>query len=343
MAGLLTEVYEQPAALHHTLDALATDVRQVERHAVQLQQGKLRRVIFTGMGSSYWAAFPCMIALHERDITAFALESSEFMYYHRALLDEQTLVVAISQSGRSVEVVKLLDAISPQTPVIGITNDPQSPLAQRSTTRLLFKAGEELTVSTKTYTCTLAALHLLAAALTGGSTQTAIDEVRQVADAMERSLPAWNTRALGIVERIQPVAFVIFVGRGPSRASCMTSALITKETAKIPTEGMVSGQFRHGPMEVVAPGITTVIFAGPGQTRDLNLSLARDLTGREGSVVVVGADVPKALTVEVPAASEMLTPVAEIVPVQLIAAQLAARRGLEVGTFRFGQKITTTE
>jgi glucosamine--fructose-6-phosphate aminotransferase (isomerizing) len=123
----------------------------------------------------------------------------------------------------------------------------------------------------------------------------------------------------------------------------MTAALITKETAKIPTEGMVGGQFRHGPMEVIAPPVTTVIFASSGRTRDLNVNLARDLAGREGPVVMIGMSVPGALHIAVPSTDEWLTPILEIVPIQMIAAELAAQRGLQVGHFRYGQKVTTTE
>ncbi len=123
----------------------------------------------------------------------------------------------------------------------------------------------------------------------------------------------------------------------------MTAALITKETAKLPTEGMIGGQFRHGPIEVVSPGVVTVIFAGPSRTRELDLALAADLAGREGQVLVLGANVPGALGVDVPDVDEWTAPVAEIVPIQLLAAGLAKRRGVEPGTFRFIQKVTVTE
>ena len=346
MAGLLTEIYEQPQVIHQTLDALSGIAASIAPFAAQLAQGSLRRVVLTGMGSSFWAAYPCALALGDHKITALPIEASELLYYHRALLTEDTLVVAISQSGRSVEVVKLLDeldSIGRKVPVLGITNDPESQLAQRSTERLMIQAGAELTVSSKTYTCTLVALHLLSQALLQQALQPHVDAVKRAADAMGTALPGWTQRAQDIAAQINPVSFLIYVGRGPSRASAMTAALITKETVKLPTEGMVAGQFRHGPMEVVGPGITSAIFAGPGRTQTLNLALARDLVAREGHTIVIGGEALSALNVSVPAVDEMLSPILEIVPVQLLAAQLAALRGLEVGAFRYGQKVTTTE
>src|SRR2546423_1348285 len=130
MVGLLTEVYEQPDALHNTLDAVPAQLEQFAPYAAQLRDGKLRRVVLTGMGSSFWALYPTVLALSERGITALALEASELLYYHDGLFDAQTLVIAVSQSGRSVEGVKLLDHLNhlgQRSPVIGVTNDPESP------------------------------------------------------------------------------------------------------------------------------------------------------------------------------------------------------------------------
>src|SRR5579859_2889766 len=106
MSGLLDEIYEQPAALHRLLDAAPESVPGLAAWAQKLKQQQIRRVVFTGMGSSFYATYPAVIYLLQQGIDAQALEASELYYDYRPLLDQSTLVVAISQSGRSVETRK---------------------------------------------------------------------------------------------------------------------------------------------------------------------------------------------------------------------------------------------
>ncbi len=343
MVGLFDEIYEQPDALHQTANRLAAQIISLQPYANQIKKGDIRRVVLTGMGGSFHALTPCLMMLIEQGISAVAIEASELVYYYRALLDAQTLLIVISQSGHSVEIVKLLDEVGKSTPTIGITNNPDSPLGQRSTTPLIIQAGAELTVSSKTYTCTLAALHILAAALTGADTSTALNDLHRAADSMQQYLPGWDQQAKTLVQGIEGVQFVTFLGRGISRASAMTAALITKETAKLPTEGMVGGQFRHGPMEVLAPQVAIFIFASSETTRELDIKLAADVAARAGHIIVAGAKAAKAWHIPLPDLNAAVIPIVEIVPVQLFAARLAEQRGLPVGQFRYGQKITTIE
>jgi glutamine---fructose-6-phosphate transaminase (isomerizing) len=343
MTELLVEIMEQPEALHRMLDTIGPSLEALRPWADKLRQGMLKRVVMTGMGSSSHAVFPAQIFLVEHGIEAVPVEASELLYYYLPLLDEHTLLAIISQSGRSVEVQRLIERIGGKSPILGITNDQQSVLAQNSQALLYINAGIERTVSTKKYTVTLGVLHLMARVLSGTPIDLAITGVRRAADAIGRMLPAWERQMDDVAARLDDARFLVFLGRGPSRASAMTAALITKETAKIPTEGMIGGQFRHGPIEVIAPGVVTVIFAGPSRTRELDLALAADLAQREGQVLVLGANVPGALNVDVPDVDEWTAPIAEIVPIQLLAARLAARRGIEPGKFRFIQKVTVTE
>jgi glucosamine--fructose-6-phosphate aminotransferase (isomerizing) len=349
MAGLQTEVFEQPDALRGTVEALPVQLRALAPYVEQITRGVIRHVVFTGMGSSYTATFPAILTLAEHNIAASAIESSEFLYYHRGILETQTLIVAVSQSGRSVEIVKLLDEIGGQTPVIGVTNDPESPLATRSNVALVFQAGTELTVSSKTYTCTLATLDLLTHALVSDALDPTVAHIKEVADIIQAGLPAWAKWAEATVHELRACQSLVFLGRGPSRASAATAALITKETAKLPTEGMGSGQFRHGPMEIITQNVAEILFAGPGRTHDLSLTLAADIAKRGGRAVVIGAspdevpDVPASFVLPLTSPDEWLTPIAEIVPIQLLAAQLAIARGYEVGKFIFGSKVTVTE
>ena len=126
----------------------------------------------------------------------------------------------------------------------------------------------------------------------------------------------------------------------------MTGALVTKETAKLPTEGMVGGQYRHGPLEGMEPGTVITIFGGTDHARELNIKLARDLIDLGGSVLWIGEDagIKGATTLELVCnLDQWVRPIAEIVPIQLLAAHLAQHRGLVPGKFRYITKVTTTE
>ena len=344
MPGLRDEIRSQPETIRKTILSVRADLPALASYAADVKNG--RQVLLTGMGGSFAAGTLCQFGLIERGVQAMTLESSELLYHFRPLFDTKPLIVMISQSGESREIVRLLDELDnryAKCPVIGITNNRESSLARRSTHALVFQAGEEKTVSTKTYTCTLAALVLLTSALSGSGEQEAAQAVESAAQAIESSLSDWEAKAHQIAERIARTTFVEFLGRGASRASALTSALITKETAKLPAEGMVGGQFRHGPIEVIAPEITVTIFMGSATERSLNITLAADIAARGAQVIRIGSSVQHDLGLNIPPLNELVMPIAEIVPVQLLAAELAGLRGFPVGEFRYGSKVTTTE
>ncbi|MEO8393021.1 MAG: SIS domain-containing protein [Chloroflexota bacterium] len=342
MPGIRDEIRSQPEVIRNTIQSIRTALPALAPYAADLKNG--RQVIITGMGGSFSAGTLAQFGLIDNGVQAMTVESSELLYHSQRLFDSKPLIVMISQSGESREVVRLLEELGKRQakcPVIGITNTPGSTLAKRSTHTLIMQAGEEKTVSTKTYTCTLAALILLTDALSGSDNLQALE---QTAQAIEAALPEWETQAHLIAERIAKTTFIEYLGRGASRASALTAALITKETAKLPTEGMVGGQFRHGPLEVLAPEITVSIFMGSGIERTLNNVLAADIEARGAQAIRIGSGLKQhELGFSVPALDDFVLPIAEIVPVQLLAAELAAQRGFPVGEFRYGTKITTTE
>ena len=346
---LFNEIRSQPQVLRDTLAALSAQMHQLDPIVAQLANRQIKRVVFTGMGGSFHATAPAILHLIQNGIPSFAIESSELLNHALPLLDEHTLCIAISQSGGTVEVVRLLEAIDSQVRVIGVTNTADSELGRRCDTTICLQAGPEEAVSTKTYTCTVAALHVLARKLTGSDLDEAITQAMGAADCLSSQLDLWDAQMHTFVQQQsakQEIRFVTYLGRGPSRASAMTGALVTKETAKVPTEGMVGGQYRHGPLEGLEPGTIVAIFAGTDHVRELNIRLARDLVDMGGSVLWIGEDagIDGATTVELICnLDQWVRPIAEIVPVQFFAAHLAQQRGLVPGKFRFITKVTTVE
>lgn len=347
---LFNEMRSQPQVLRDTLAALPAQMHLLDPIAAQLANRQIKRVVFTGMGGSFYATAPAILHLIQHGIQAFAIEASELLNHAMPLLDDQTLCIAISQSGGTVEVVRLLEVIDSRVRVVGITNTLDSELGRRCDTTIVIQAGPEEAVSTKTYTCTLAALHVLARKLTGGDVDDAITRASRTIDCLNAHIDTWDAQMRAFVQQQTGtkagVRFITYLGRGPSRASAMTGALVTKETAKLPTEGMVGGQYRHGPLEGMEPGTIITIFAGTGQARELNIKLARDLVGMGGTVLWIGesANLAGATTIELTCElDEWVRPIAEIVPVQLLAAHLAQSRGFVPGKFRYITKVTTVE
>jgi glucosamine--fructose-6-phosphate aminotransferase (isomerizing) len=342
MNSLIADIHKQPAILHSAIDSLYTQVKALAPLGERLRKGEFDRVVLTGMGGSFAVLQPTVQALVGKGFNAFAIEASELLYDYRALLTRKTLVVAVSQSGHSVEMIRLLDEVGGSSTIIGITNTPDSPLALRSSADLNIGAGPEANVSTKTYTCTLAALRLLTAMLTEERVSDAGAKLHDAVDAIDASLPAWERVAERLAEAMDDIRFMAVLGRGISRASAMAGALLMKETAKLPSEGMTGGQFRHGPIEILSPAMVITIFMGMGELRPLNVALADDLSRLGGRVLRVGSPQDNA-NLALPDVEESVLPLVEVVPMQLLASKLAARRGIEPGTFFYSKKVTTVE
>jgi glutamine---fructose-6-phosphate transaminase (isomerizing) len=345
MTGFATELTEQPAALRRTLDPLPNQLAGIATLRQQLESGQIKRVLLSGMGASYFATFPAQLYLLQNGVDTLCIEASELLHYQYPIIKPDTLLVLVSQSGRSVEIVRLLERNGGRAPVLAITNDASSPLGAAATACITTDAGEELTVSSKTYTCTVAALHVIARALLGEAVQPAMSALYAAADAIEAHLPTWQALAPQLVERIHDSQTILYLGRGISQASFMTGALITKESTKFPTEGMSAAQFRHGPMEMTDARISAYIFAGDTTAAPLNHGLAREMAALGARVNVVGEQAigDGTLHVPIPSIDTWLLPLIEIVPIHCFAAKFAAQQGYVPGAFRYLGKVTTKE
>ena len=157
MNRFLKEIHEQPAALKDTLDYLRGSYGKEALKKIKLHwnSGKYDQILFTGMGSSYFAGFYASSILSDAGIPSFVINAGELLHYHFNLLNRKSLLVCISQSGESYEVVKILEKLSSDIARIGITNEENSTLAKKSSLVLLSRAGKEEMTSTKTYVTTL--------------------------------------------------------------------------------------------------------------------------------------------------------------------------------------------
>ena len=160
----LLDILDQPRALEATIEGLSAPDALLPI-AGQLKQGTLKRIVLTGMGSSFHALYPLHLLLTSRGCATVWAETSELIHYLPQLLDPATLIIAVSQSGRSAEILSLLDKNAGRARIIAVTNTAESPLASGADALLLTNAGEEFSVSCKTYVTALLALSQVGALL----------------------------------------------------------------------------------------------------------------------------------------------------------------------------------
>jgi glucosamine--fructose-6-phosphate aminotransferase (isomerizing) len=343
--GYTADILKQPQALRDTLAGFQVPLELFELTALPRRR-RATRLVLTGMGSSYFAFYPLYYRLVEAGYAPLLVETSELVQQAAALLGPKTLVIAASQSGRSAEILRLVEMAHGKTALLGVTNTLDSPLGLGADARLLTQAGEETSVSCKTYTSMLVALELLGDLLLKGKLTHRFASMYRLPDLVEHYLDDWQENVAELVETLRDIRHLFYVGRGPSLASAGVAGLTTKESAHFHAEGMSSAAFRHGPLEMAGPDTAVVIFAGLGPALSLNRRLAEDLKGLGVHTLWVDdEDAAGALRLPFASRSEairgMFRPVLEILPVQMITLALSELSGHIAGEFSRATKVTT--
>jgi glucosamine--fructose-6-phosphate aminotransferase (isomerizing) len=326
------DIAEQPDALRNFAKAgqspLLTRVRSAD----------YRRIVLTGMGSSHFAALPTWRRLLGDGRPAWWVDTGQLLDAP-ALLTEETLLIATSQSGASGEVVALLESSPRPATLLAVTNDAGSPLAAAADLVLQLNSGAEATVSTKSYLNSLAAHDLIAAALAG----TEPEDILAVAKAAEQPGGVSGLSLLAADYAAARNPRLAFIGFGDYAATALYAGLITKEGAKVAAEGFVGGQFRHGPLELAGPGLTAVLYGSSAPEDNASLQrLGADLAGAGSTVITVaGIDLPNAALQLAPPSGVTASLAHGAVVAQYLTVALARARGITPGAFTYGSKITT--
>jgi glucosamine--fructose-6-phosphate aminotransferase (isomerizing) len=335
------DILDQPRALSETWASLQRQPAPMEM-ALRLKQGGFNRVVLTGMGSSYHALHPLYLELVEKGYNPIMMETSELIHYGQRFLDPATLMVAVSQSGRSAETLRLLELNCGRATVIGVTNTEGSPLAELSTMVVLTRAGEEFSVSCKTYVSALMAIRWLADGLCSRNADSTMMELAEAGSAVAGYLSGWSAHVQRFMADLEGVRHLFIVGRGTSMAAAYTGPLTIKEADHFHAEGMSCAAFRHGPMEMLNPEVFVLVYGGDARTRRLNERLFREIQDLGAKAVLCSPDSDYAPAC-IPASPESVRPILEILPVQMITLALAALDGREAGRFERATKITSIE
>jgi glucosamine--fructose-6-phosphate aminotransferase (isomerizing) len=351
MSKMLEETRQQPQALARTLDEGALALRDLRRH---LESKPPRLVILVARGTSDNAAQFARYLIEITTHIPVSLAAPSVLTLYASPLDlRDVLVVGISQSGESTDTNAVLaDARSRGATTVGITNEPQSTMAEISNFTLLVHAGKEESVAaTKTYTCQLLALYLLAHALGG---DVSFEALRQLPEWIEKVLEL-EDRVGEIAERYMFMTRAVTVGRGLNYANALEFGLKLMETCYVVTERFSSADLMHGPIALAEHGFPVFAFAPAGVTWQ-SISAVVDMLEEVKAETLVITDESNSEACAKPARlirlpippghwegpQDLYTPIPYIVPAQLFAAQLAAIKGLNPDHPRMLHKITRT-
>lgn len=341
-AFMRREIFEQPQVIARLLDEEGPKIRTLAR---RWQAKPPRLVVLAARGSSDNAALygRYLIEILLGVPVSLAAPSVRTLYKARLRLDG-ALAIALSQSGRSPDIVEFMrGAARAGAHTIAVTNDPHAPLARAADDVLLLHAGPERSVAaTKTYTAQLTALSLLGAMAA---------RRRLLVDA-HQALPDLMARALGLDDNVRQVAAryrkitgCITVSRGYNFATALEAALKLRETCSIGAEALSSADLLHGPIASIGRGFPVLLIAAQGRALPHLIEIMRRLRRRGARVLGISSS-SRALKLATSALAapeapdETLSPHVLAVPLQLLAYHLALLRGFDPDRPRGLRKVT---
>ena len=341
---LYQEIHEQPKAVARLLQE---DQEVIKALAVEIRRRDISHVMIAARGTSDNAAryAKYLFGAHNRLPVALATPSL-FTIYHQPPLFGNALVLGVSQSGKSPDIVSVLAEARKQGALTAaITNIPDSDLAQTADFVLPLHAGDELAVAaTKTYTTELAAIALLSTLLGGDAAR--LDELMQMPDRMaqvfeiEQDIPR-------VAERYRYLSACVTVGRGYNYATAFELALKLKELTYTVVEPYSSADFLHGPLALVQHGFPVIVIAPSGKMLPEMREFMATVKGRQAELLIISDDDATLADARIPlrlpaGAPEWLSPLITIMPGQLLAMYLAAARDYDIDQPRGIHKVTET-
>ena len=329
------EMMEQPAAVRRLLDAFQTPEyqRQIGNLREMMNERPGARYIFAGMGSSLYASYIACSILRRKGIQAYALEALELTRFDMPVLDDKTILFAVSQSGNSMETVKLCRANQDFPALAIITNLETSNLYQFGRARFLLDAGIEKHSATKSYTNTVLAILYIAYTIAGMDAEAMLLEVSALTVVMEGLL---STPAASMADFWKGSLYTALIGSGVSYCTASHAALIFMEAARINAAHYTVGQFIHGPIEIIDDRFISIVFDFEADVRD-ELDRVIDYTLKYGGRVLLitqRRNLPareRLMTVEIDCPNGLIAPLAEILPIETLTLEIGHRAGLHPG------------
>ncbi len=335
---LRRELGEQPDAVARLVER---EGERVARLTCPIRRRGVRFVLIAARGTSDNAARYAQYLFGLLDALPVGLAAPSLTtLYGRPPDPRGGLVIGISQSGRSPDIVETVAAARRRgAPTLAIVNDPESPLARAASEVIPLHAGEERSVAaTKTYTAQLAAVALFALSLAGK--RALLKKLAAVPEAMRTALAA-EAVTRRMAGRLASASRAVVLARGVNYPTAWEVALKLKELALLLAEPYSSADFAHGPIALAERDLPAVIVSAPGGRPEKELlGLAARLRKRRSPLLPIG--LPVAGAVPLPETPEILSPLVAVLPGQLLAFHAALARGLDPDRPRGLGKVTET-
>jgi len=365
---MLKEIFEQPRAVRDTtLGRISVDSGRVFLDEIQLSEEDLRNVRQVKMvacGTSWHAALAGKFMVEKLARLPVEVDYGSEFRYRDPIMPPDTLTVVITQSGETADsIAAQREAKARGSPTLAICNVAGSMVTREADGTLYTHAGPEIGVaSTKAFTSQLAALYILALHLAGLRGTLSAEQERGYMQELTR-LPAKLERVLehdalyeDLARRFFRADNFLFLGRGIHYPIALEGALKLKEISYIHAEGYPAGEMKHGPNALIDEKLPVVVIATrePGNAEsqlryEKTLSNIKEVKAREGTVIALVTEGDAEVTesadfvIPLPPAVELLSPILEIAPLQLLAYHIAVRRGCDVDQPRNLAKSVTVE
>jgi glucosamine--fructose-6-phosphate aminotransferase (isomerizing) len=356
---MLKEIFEQPHAIADTLVGRVVAPGRVVLDELRIENRRLReidKVFVVACGTSFHAAMMAKYAIERWTRLPVEIDIASEFRYRDPVLDHNSLVIGISQSGETIDTLAAIRYARAQgSTVIGVSNVVESALAREADAVLYTRAGPEIGVAaTKTFTTQLVAMQLLGlylaqvrGTLDPGAIELLVKEMMRLPEQVEKVLSRDDDIAR-LTELWAETEDFFFLGRSGDFPVAMEGALKLKEIAYVRAEGYAAGEMKHGPIALVEPGVVVVGVATDSHVQTKTLSNMEEMKARGASIVLVaeeGDEVGHVAdhVIRVPAGPDLLCTVTAVVPLQLLAYHLATARGLDVDKPRNLAKTVTVE
>jgi glutamine---fructose-6-phosphate transaminase (isomerizing) len=357
---MLKEIFEQPRAVLDTfrgrvIPETGEAILDLSKAAQSLIQAD--RLQLVACGSSWHAALIGKYMIEEMARIPVEVDYSSEFRYRQPVLDQRTLFVGISQSGETADTIAAArEAKRRGATTVAISNVMDSTLARESDGVFYTHAGPEIGVAaSKTFTTQVISMYLLGMALgrqRGTLSEAQGKKLAQDLLQMPRLMEAMLEQEEAVAELARQFASkhdFLFLGRGLSFPIALEGALKLKELSYIHAEGHAGGEMKHGPIALIDQEVPTVILAPRSRVYDKIVSNLEEIKARDGIIIAVGTEGDDDLkrhaqhVVYLPDVPELLSPLLQVLPLQLLAYHIAVRRGCDVDQPRNLAKSVTVE
>ncbi len=357
---MLKEIFEQPSSLRDVLRGRLLPEEGVAKLGgitiSDLELLRIKRIIITGCGTSWHSALLGEFMLEDLARVPVEVEYASEFRYRSPLVDETTLVIAVSQSGETADTLAALrEAKRRGAPTMGIVNAVGSTIARETDFGVYLHAGPEIGVaSTKAFTSQVVALTLFALYL-GRRRGLSLDAGHRIVRALS-ALPNQVERVLEMDSEIKALAEkymesknFLYLGRGYQFPVALEGALKLKEVSYIHAEGYPAAEMKHGPIALIDENMPVVALAPSGPIYPKVLSTIEEVCARQGRVIAVVTEGNNEITkkvdhvISVPSSLPHVQPILTTIPLQLLAYHMAVLKGCNVDQPRNLAKSVTVE